>query len=153
MGQSGLGPILGAFLADKAGLIDLNDPTQKQAFDKGGLKGLLGQNLGNQLSLPMPAGSVPPPTSQFTPGNYDVNPNYSIAPVTPPQAMNTLANPVAPYYLPPAVNPQAQRDIPVPQPQNPSQQKLSGMEGAQYQNVSGYGSLMDKAKMFANLFA
>jgi hypothetical protein len=142
MGSTNIGQVLGAFLANKAGLIDLDDPTQKQVFDKSGLKGLIGQNVGNQLGLPMPAGSAPPP--QFTPGNYDVKPDYSIAPVAPPQGMNTFANPVAP------VNPQAQRDIPVPQPQNAPQQKLSGME---YKDVQGYGSLMEKAKMFAGLFA
>jgi len=142
MGSTNLGQVFGAFLANKAGLIDLDDPTQKQVFDKNGLKGLIGQNVGNQLGLPMPAGSAPPP--QFTPSNYDVKPDYSIAPVAPPQSMNTFANPVAP------VNPQAQRDIPVPQPQNAPQQKLSGME---YKDVQGYGSLMEKAKMFAGLFA
>jgi hypothetical protein len=57
--QSGGGPgIMGlgaAYLADKAGLIDLKNPGQRKAFEQGGLKGVAANQLINKLS------AVPPP--------------------------------------------------------------------------------------------
>jgi hypothetical protein len=164
MGSTNIGQVLGAFLADKAGLIDLTDPTQKAAFDKGGLKGMFNQGLSNQLGLPTPAGSAPPP--QFKPGDYNVNPNYSLAPVAPPvgatgkdmdvYTSGNYGGPAVPTATTPQVtseytNPQAQRDFNPYTPQTGYNTMLAN--GKEYQNVQGYGSFMDKAKMFAGLFA
>lgn len=49
-GLLGLGA---AYLADKAGLIDMSNPGQRKAFEQGGLKGVVGHQLFNK--------PVPPP--------------------------------------------------------------------------------------------
>lgn len=51
-GALGLGA---AYLADKAGLIDLKNPGQRKAFEQGGLKGVVSHQLLNK------AVPVPPP--------------------------------------------------------------------------------------------
>lgn len=85
----GLGSVLGAYLANKAGLIDLKDPAQQAQLAK---TGLMGTMLGNQLGT-TPTGSVPAPT--IGAGGFGATINPSIAPMSL------------------AVNPQAARDAPI----------------------------------------
>jgi hypothetical protein len=73
--SGGVPAVLGAYLANKAGLIDLNDENQKQALQKNGLFGTV---IGNQLGMNK---AVPPKLS----GDWTVKPNYSLGGVPAPQ--------------------------------------------------------------------
>ena len=119
----GVGSVLGAYLANKAGLIDLKDPAQQAQLAK---TGLMGTMLGNQLGT-TPSGSVPAPT--IGAGGFGLQANPSIAPMSL------------------AVNPQAARDAPIQQGGgNPNLPATSINSWDQYQGFT------DKMKNFASMF-
>ena len=136
--SGGLGSVLGAYLADKAGLIDLKDQTQQSALQKGGLMGTI---LNNQFS---PAGSVPPVPTDMTGFKQTSGTGaYPMQMVAPPGQLGSGT-----YSVPESVNPQAARDTPVPQVGGTAQPIPTGNEWDQYPG-SGFS---DKLKNFASMF-
>jgi hypothetical protein len=88
-GGGGLGSLAALFLADKMGIVDLNNKSQQEDIQKHGLMGGL---FKNKMMGQKPEGSAPAPTS--APG--------AMAPIAPmgndqlQQAMSMDAGPVAP---------------------------------------------------------
>jgi hypothetical protein len=136
--SGGLGAVLGAYLADKAGLIDLKDQAQKDSLQK---TGLMGTMLNNQLS---PAGSVPPvPTDMTGFQQKSTGVAYPMQMVAPPMDIN---NPQ--FGVPSAVSPQAARDTPVSQTGGNPQPVDKGNAWEQYPGTG----FVDKLKTFASMF-
>ena len=140
--SGGLGSVLGAYLANQAGLIDLNDPDQKNAVQKNGVLG----TIANNKLFSTPAGSVPP-MPQIGAGGFGANANYSLdpssAPVIPPS-----------YVAPPSyVNPQASRDTLIPQTGgNPNAANNQSDQYSNPQSDKSSGGFGDMMKTFALLF-
>jgi len=120
----GVGSVLGAYLANKAGLIDLKDPAQQTQLAK---TGLMGTMLGNQLGI-TPTGSVPAPT--IGAGGFGATVNPSIAPMSL------------------AVNPQAARDTPVSFAGGNPNLPATPMDAWD----TKYQGFTDKMKNFASMF-
>lgn len=82
----GLMNLAGAYLADKAGLIDLKNPGQKKQFEQGGLRGMLTNKIANAVLPPV---QQPPSLSSVSPDNIDIGGGYNMASAgaVPPPAM------------------------------------------------------------------
>lgn len=133
-GNNGLGSVLGAYLANQLGLVDLSDPSQKSSIQK---NGMLGTIAGNKLSS-TPTGSVPP-MPQIGAGGFGANADYSLS-----------QNPVVP---PSAVNPQSSRDTLIPQTGGNPQ--AANNQPNQYSNPDlskSSGGFGDMIKAFSALF-
>lgn len=139
--SGGLGSVLGSYLANETGLIDLNDPDQKSNLQK---NGLINTIYGNQFS---PTGSVPPTDMKGFQQKSTGNP-YQIQMVAPPNQLGSET-----YTPTVGVNPQAARDTLIPQTggnttaanNQPDQYSGSGTQ----QSEQGFG---DTLKSFASLF-
>lgn len=91
--SNSLGLVAGAYLANKMGLVDWNNPDQQQAIQK---QGLLGTIIGNKLGMNTPANAVPP---KIGAGGFGPNTDYSLSPVAPklPNQMGQVpATPMSP---------------------------------------------------------
>jgi len=136
--SGGLGAVLGAYIADKTGLIDLKDQAQQANFQKNGLMSTM---IGNQFA---PAGSVPPtPTDMTGFQQKSVGGAYPLQMVAPPGQLGSGT-----FSVPESVNPQASRDTPVSQFGGNNQSTPTGNEWDQYPG-SGFS---DKLKNFASMF-
>ena len=75
-GDDALGPFLGAYLAHKTGLIDLNDKNQQKSLSQNGVMKTI---FNNQMNTPQNSG-VPYQPPQ---GGFGSNADYSMQPVAP----------------------------------------------------------------------
>ena len=145
-GSGGLGSVLGAYLANQAGLIDLKDQTQQSNLQK---NGLLSTMLGNQFA---PKDSVPPvPTDMTGFQQKSTGGAYPLQMVAPPDQLGsgTYTPPAAGTYTPAAaVNPPAARDTPVSQTGGNPQAQPTGQEWDKYPGTG----FVDKIKEFGSIF-
>ena len=103
-GGGGLGATIGAYLADKAGLIDLSDPTQQKNALTGGLQKTI---VGNFFNKQVPGAAVPKSTADYGSGA-----NYALQPVAPPNSLASrdVLNP--PVAQPPIKTPDFSQYVP-----------------------------------------
>lgn len=91
---SGLSSLAAAYLANKAGLIDLQNPGQRRAFDAGGMQGIVKNKIANAILPPV---QQPPSIASLAPDNIDIGGGFNPAAgqgVAPPAAAQQAA-PVA----------------------------------------------------------
>ena len=136
--SGGLGSVLGAYLANQAGLIDLKDQSQQSSLQKNGLMNTM---FNNQLA---PQDSVPPVPTDMTGFQQKSTGNpYPLQMVAPPNQLGSGT-----YTPTEGVNPQAARDTSVSQTGGNPQSQPTGQEWDKYPGTG----FVDKIKDFGSLF-